>query len=297
MNFSSLAFLIREGLLNIRRNGLMTLAALGTVSIALTVLGSSLWTAYRIHEIADQQPRRFNEVDVFLANSAPRSSALTLQDQIKALPGVGRVHLVTKEDAWSVFQVQEPTVAAGLTENPLPDKLEVQAQDPTHMDGLVSALRDRSRFHDIASVTDAGNEVKVMVGLSRLIRVLGGSIALGLFAATLFIVHNTVRLTVFARRREIRIMQLVGATPGFIRFPLLLEGLFHGFVGAAIACVIVLMCGRQVSDFVAQVKSPLITTSPSLLSTGDLIAALMMIGVFVGLLGSHLGMRRFLRQA
>ena len=136
----------------------------------------------------------------------------------------------------------------------------------------------------------------MMLGLARLVRVIGGSAAIGLFVATLFIVYNTIRLTVYARRKEIRIMQLVGATPGFIRFPLLLEGVFHGVVGALIAGGIVLFCGHQVGRFIAQIHSPLFKDVPSQLGPIDMMAGLIAIGGFVGLVGSHLSIRRFLRQ-
>ena len=136
----------------------------------------------------------------------------------------------------------------------------------------------------------------VQIGFARIVRVIGGSAALGLFAATLFIVQNTIRLTVFARRQEIRIMQLVGATPGFIRLPLLLEGVFHGVLGAVIAGGIVLFCGREVSRFVHTLNSPLVGDVPARLGPPEVIGGLIAIGAFVGLVGSYLSMRRFLRQ-
>ena len=135
-----------------------------------------------------------------------------------------------------------------------------------------------------------------MLAVARLIKLIGGGVAAGLFIATLFIVQNTIRLTVFARRREIRIMQMVGATPNFIRLPLLLEGLFHGVVGAVIAGCIILFFGREVSQAVASIHSPLAGNLPSGIGPLDVIGGIIAIGAFVGLLGSHLSMRRFLKQ-
>jgi cell division transport system permease protein len=293
---SSLLFLIQEAIQNVRRNGLMSLAALGTVTVALTVLGASVWTAYRIHEVAQQQPQKFNAIDVFLLPDQTRTTALALQDRISTLKSVKEVHLVTKEQAWTHLQHTEPSLSQALPENPLPDKLEVQARDGARVGTLAAGLRDKKRFPEVMQVNDANQEVRSLLGFARVIRILGSGAALGLFIATLFIVQNTIRLTVYARRREIRIMQMVGATPGFIRFPLLLEGIFYGSAGGALACGILVLCAREVSRFVTELHSPLVGDVPSQLSTPDVLSGLVALGALVGLIGSFLAMRRFLRQ-
>ena len=296
MNLISLGFLCRECLLNIRRNGLMSLAALGTVTVALTVLGSSLWSAYRLNEYARQQPQMFNQMDVFLPASADREQANDLKTKLEADPSVAVAKLVTKERAWAELQSDTPSLTEAMPENPLPDKLEVRAKNPAQVTALAVRLRDPNQFPEIERVFDAGADVRKMLAIARLIKVIGGGVALGLFIATLFIVQNTIRLTVFARRREIRIMQMVGATPNFIRLPLLLEGLFHGVVGGLLAGGIILFFGREVSQAVASIHSPLIGDVPSQAGPLDVIGGIIAIGAFVGLLGSHLSMRRFLKQ-
>ena len=296
LSFGSLLFLIQEAFLNIRRNGLMSLAALGTVTVALTVLGASLWTAYRINEIAQDEPKTFNEVDVFLLRQATRPQTDVVIERVRRLPNVGRVHLVTKEVAWAEMQSREPKLSQAIDTNPLPDKLEIEAVDPALMDRLVRQLVEKTRFPEIENATSASEELKLLLGLARPVKAVGLTAALGLFVATLFIVHNTIRLTVFARRREIKIMQLVGATPGFIRFPLLLEGVFHGVVGAMIAGGVVLYGGHEVARFVHQINTPLVGDIPSRLGPVELVSGLIAIGALVGLVGSHFAMRRFLKQ-
>ncbi len=296
MRLSSIGYLIHDCFLNIRRNGLMSLAALGTVTMALTVLGASLWTAHRINEYAQQQPQKFNIIDIFLATSTERDIALSIVDKVKILPNVRKVLLVPKEKAWNEFQSSDPSLTVGIENNPLPDKLEVETIDPAHVNELAAALRDKTQFPEVEKVNDAGQEVRTMLGFARMIRVIGGAAALGLFAATLLIVQNTIRLTVYARRREIRTMQLVGATPGFIRLPLLLEGVFHGVLGALLASIFILLCGREVSRFVAALQSPLLSDVPSQLGPRQVVIGLTIIGGCVGLCGSFLSMRRFLKQ-
>ena len=296
MSFGSLLFLIHEAFLNIRRNGLMSLAALGTVTIALTVLGASLWTAYRINEIAQDEPKTFNEVDVFLFAETTRDQTHEVMARLQKLPNVGHIRLVTKEAAWAEMQSREPKLTDAVENNPLPDKLEVEAVDPGQIDRMVRTFGNRTDFPEVENVTAASDEVKILLGAARLVKAIGLTAALCLFVATLFIVNNTIRLTVFARRREIKIMQLVGATPGFIRFPLLLEGIFHGVVGAMIAGGLVLYGGYAVARYVHELKTPLLGDVPSRLGPVELVGGLMAIGALIGLVGSHFAMRRFLKQ-
>jgi cell division transport system permease protein len=296
MKPSGLLFLFQEGFYNIRRNGLMSLATLGTVTVALTVLGAMLWTAHRINEYAALQPQKFNQIDLFLNVAAEREQAEALKEKVAAIPGVKTVRLIPKERAWAQMQTDEPQLTQAVEENPLPDKLEVEADKAGDAGNIARLLRDRKQFPLIAKVNDASEEVRTMLGMVRLLRVVGGFASVGLFVATLFLVQNTIRLTVFARRREIHIMQLVGATPGFIRFPMLLEGLFHGVVGACIAGSIVLLCGREVSRFVSSLRSPLLMDVPTLIGPKEVWVGMLLLGAFIGLAGSLLSMRRFLRQ-
>jgi cell division transport system permease protein len=291
-----LLFLVHEGYLNIRRNGLMSIAALGTVAVTLTVLGASLWSVYRINEFAQQQPQTFNEIDLFLKPELTRDNANDVLARVEKLPDVKHVHLIPREQAWKDLTSQDPTLTVAMPDDPLPDALHIETADARNVQRLALTLRDANLFPEIERVTDAGSEVRIMLAFARLVKVIGGSAAAGLFIATLFIVYNTIRLTVFARRREIRIMQLVGATSWFIRLPLLLEGLFHGVAGAGIAGFIVLFFAKQLALFVNQIHSPLIGDVPSQATPLKMMGSLVLVGAFVGLTGSYLSIRRYLRQ-
>lgn len=297
MMFGSLLFLIGEAGRNVRRNGLMSLAALGTVTIALTVLGGTLWTTFRMTEFVRSQPEKFNRIDVFLPPKAEREKAQDLLEKLQKIPDVKGVTLVTREEAWKMMEQSQPSLTSAVDENPLMDKLEVEMKEASKVSEFAQNLRkDKSEYPDVHTVTDAGVEVRNLIRLSRVVRLIGGGLALGLFVATLFIIHNTIRLTVFARRKEIKIMQMVGATPWFIRLPLLLEGLFHGMMGGVIAGCLILFAGREVSRLVASVSSPFMESAPSLLSPSAVFSAIVIAGAFLGIFGSHLAIRRFLKQ-
>ena len=296
MKLHSLLFLFGEAVRNIRRNGLMTLAALSTVTVSLTVLGGSLWTVFRLNEIAQSQPAKFNRIDLFLPPSAPRSDAEELKAKLEKLPNVKEVTLVTKEQAWKQIESREPVLTEALETNPLPDKLELEIEDPTQVATLAANLRDKRAYAQIDQVVDAGEEVRTLVNFARIVKLIGGSLALGLFIATLFIIHNTIRLTVFARRREIRIMQMVGATPHFIRLPLLLEGLFHGTAGGLLSAVLMLFFGHKVSQFAMSTRSPLVGNVPSALAPTQLLLLMILLGAVLGGVASYFAIRRFVRQ-
>ena len=296
MRPSSILYLLQEGYLNIRRNGLMTIAALGVVAVTLTILGASLWSVYRINEIVQQQPETFNEVDVFMREDLERDDAAALQPRLASLAHVARVTFVPKEQAWKDLSHDEKTLTAAMPEDPLPDAYRLEMSEAKYVSDLAKLLRDQKNFPEIEHVTDAGAEVRLMLGFARLIKVIGFGVSSALFIATMFIVYNTIRLTVIARRREIRIMQLVGATSWFIRVPLLIEGLFHGVAGALIAATIVSVGARKIAGFVDQIHSPLIPDIPSKATPFTMTLVLVLIGAFVGLAGSHLSIRKYLKQ-
>jgi cell division transport system permease protein len=296
VNLSSLGFLIYEAFLSIRRHGLMSLAALGTVTVALTVLGGSTWLAFRITEVAQEQPQKFNVIEVFLNDDVSGERTLALQRRVVAIAGVKSVHLVSRDEEWAMLRHREPSLTEAVPVNPLMDRLDVEAVNGSNVGSLAACFRDRQRFPEVQQVNDANQEVRVLLSFAHVLKVIGITLASGLFVGTLFIVQNTIRLTVVARRREIRIMQLVGATPGFIRLPFLIEGVFHGLVGGLLASAILMVCAHEISGFVSTLHSPLVGDVESRISASDVISGMIAIGVLTGLIGSTLSLRRFLHE-
>lgn len=290
-----------EAARDIRRNGLMSVAALTTSAISLTVLGGALFTLYRLHQFADAQPRRF-EISVFLRPEVRRSAVNDVRARILALPAVDRVTLFTKEQAYAELQQSDresstAIVAALGGANPLPDRLDVRLRDPSATGRVAGLLQDRKRFPEVDRVRTARDALQIFLGVQRLVRNVGGGLAALLFIGTAFVIQNTIRLTVLARRREIRIMQLVGATPGFIRMPLVLEGMFYGVAGALLAGGAVLFVVAQVSSYGRRIVSPLAQSMPPAVGPWTVLAVLAAIGAILGCLGSVLSIRRFLKTA
>ena len=295
MKINSLGFLLHEGWLNIRRHLWMSVAALATVAVTLMVLGGTTWTAYRIHEIVAQEPEQFNVIDVFMKPGATRADTLAAKAGISANPLVRSVTLTTKEQAWADLGNTEPTLTRSLQANPLMDRLQVEARSSDKVAELAHWLRTQKQYPQIMHVNDAEYEVRVLMGFAAIVRNIGMFIALALAAATLLIVYNTIRLTVYSRRREIQIMKLVGATSWFIRCPLIFEGLFHGICGSIVASVALVVAAAQVSRFTATLHSPLIGQAPALVGPLQVFGFLGLTGALVGLAGSILAIHRFVR--
>lgn len=299
MSFSAFAFLVDDAAKSIRRNGLMSIAALTTVTVAMAVLGGSLFTIYRLKQFADSQPRRF-EILAFVEPKADAATVESVRDRATRIPGVASVRVYTKDQALRDLQAedrrQHTEIVASLEGiNPLPDRIDVRVSDPAVTERVAGELRS-PRFPEIEQVRDENDALSKLIALSNVIRNVGGAVAVLLFIATAFVIQNTIRLTIYARRREIRVMQLVGATPAFIRLPFLLEGTFYGAAGATAAACLVLFVVAQVSSYAGQFQTPLTQGVPPAVPSGVIVIMMVATGAAVGIVTSAISLRRFLRK-
>jgi cell division transport system permease protein len=293
MNFRHLEFLLQETLTGIRRNALMSLAAISTIAVSLFLLGSLRLAIVNLDEMARTLCGRF-EMRVFLEMHLASDKRDELGKRIAAMPGVKECQLVRKEDAWPELchRLQGTVEMSDLGNvNPLPDAFTVHVEDLEQM----GALADRIRvLPGVDEVTDTRVAAERMAAIVRAIR-LGGAIAVAILAVVAtVIVSNTIRLTVYARRREISIMQLVGATNACVRTPFLLEGAFHGMAGA-LGALLLLAAGysylyREVRGAVPFLE--LLPPSAELFWAQG--PALIGAGVGLGLFASLLSVRRYL---
>lgn len=299
MRFATLAFLFDEAYKNIKRNGLMSIAAITTVTITMAILGGVDYSLYRVYQVASTLPSKF-EIQVFLKTSATRNQTLALKNTIQRMPGVKTVSLFTKETAWAEMQQEDKERRTFLTGdvpgNPLPDRLDIKMTRPQDIHPMCLALRDSARFPWIDTVKEDNETLNRMMATTRLIANLGIVIGLLLLTASAFVIQNTIRLTVYARRREIRIMQLVGATSRFIRFPLILEGFFYGCLGSLLASGIVLFAAEQFSNYVRAFQTPISENLPQGINPFVFVLGMMVVGMLIGSFGVFLSIRRFLKR-
>jgi len=286
---------VGEALTNVRRNGLMSLASAATVAISLFILSVFLVMAVNVDNLVRTIESQV-EIRLYLHDGLDDEAIATLKSQAEAHEGVIEVLFVSKEDALATLREQLGEENAGLLEgvdemNPLRDSLRVFAESPAWVGTVARSL---SELDGVADVGYAHEIVERLLRLAGAVRLGGLGLVVLMVFATLFVISNTVRLTILARSQEVSIMKLVGATDWFIRWPFLLEGMFLGLVGAALAG---LAAWQGYSWAVSLVYRgiPYIPVVPIYPLAWRLGLILLAFGGFIGAVGSAVSLRRFLR--
>jgi len=274
------------------RNNWMTLASISTVAVSLLVLGVFLLVAVNVNAVAVNVEEQV-QVTAFLAEM-PSAARAGVEAKIKSIPGVTEVSFVSRDESWQrllEWYGENRAFLAGWEEdNPLRDSFEVRTDSP-HLVAEVAAA-----VGSIAGVQEVlwGREiVEQLLSITRGMRFVGIGLMAGLALAAMFFIANTVRMAIFARRREISIMRYIGATNWFIRWPFVIEGLVLGVLGALFAAS-VLAWGYYlaVRALVEAIPFwPWVSPWPFLQQLALLLLA---IGVFIGICGSGLSLRRYL---
>jgi cell division transport system permease protein len=292
--FARLGFLIGECARNLRRQGLMTFACISTTTIALTILGIFVLLAWQVNTVAEAAPRRF-EVHAFLDAKASPDQVTELVRQVQQLSGVAAVKLVPKDEAWAEYRKHYPHEEdlEGMTDNPLPDKLEISAVTPAQTLDVAEAVR---QLPGVEHVNEGKETLRRLLAIANIVRIAGIALAVALALGTAAIIGNTIRMTLYHRRRDIRVMQLVGATDGFIRLPFVLEGIVVGGVGGGLAAGLMAAALHYLTSRV-QIDLPLISEIRISLDPALFCSTLVVSGVCLGALGSLISLRRFLRAA
>lgn len=283
------AYFLREVFTNIRRSPLMSIASVTTVLVLTLILGYFIAVMANLEKLANSLLQEV-QVVVYLDDGANRVS---VGQQLQRIPEVSDTHFVSKETALNklVERMQGRIDINDLTRNPLPDSFELSVDSATHLESV--AVRAR-RIAGVSGVKYGEEIAHRMLNFNALVRSVGTVVLALLFLSTVLIVSNTIRLTVFARRREIEIMQMVGAAEWFIRWPFILEGVLQGLAGSLVAAALVGTSYAMVVPKLAEtvVFLPVIP-APELLP--QLLPALIGLGAFVGALGSLVSVNKFLK--
>ncbi|HHX94417.1 MAG TPA: ABC transporter permease [Clostridia bacterium] len=294
MKLRTYGYFIRQAFKSIFRNGWMSAASIATVSVSLIILGAFVLVVANTNYIASQMESDV-EIAAYLEVETPEEETEDIQETISDLAGVSQVELVTKEEGLRQLNEQfgkdHDLIAAMGGENPLPDYLLVRAEDPEKVPVLAQKIE---ALDYIESVDYGQGVVERLFSLTNWIRVGGLVTIILLAAATVFLIAITIRITIFARKKEIEIMQCVGATRWFIRCPFFLEGMFLGFTGSLIACITLYFSYLFLVGKINSALSflPVVTDLNLLLS---ILLIVLVAGPFVGAIGSMLSLRRFLQ--
>ena len=294
MRFSTKQYFIKETYKSIRRNGFMSFASISTVAVSLLVLGMFLMIFLNTNNLAQYLENQV-QISVYMQDSATDKELASVKDKLTKMPGVVKVTQVNKQQALERFKKrlgdQEQLLNSLGKENPFPNSFEVQVDNPDRIKVLTPQI---GQLPKVETAKFGQEVVEHLFQLTKILRLGGIVLVVFLAMATLFIISNTIRLTVFARRKEVIIMKYVGATDWFIRWPFLLEGMTLGFFGAVVAFVLINSIYASLLDRIHATLAflPLLPTSPLLLYV-DLF--LLAAGAGIGALGSYISLRKFLR--
>ncbi len=302
MRFS---FFLREALGSIKRNWVMTMAAVITVFISTAILGAVLVTDRNLDRGATSLKNRVT-IEVFIKDDAGPEGQQALEQKIAAMPEVKSFTYISKDEALQRFKERYgDRIVQNLPINPLPASFEIQVNDADQVETVAQRFFDDPNVDNDKGTTNgvqyAQATVRKMLGTINLVeKVMWGVTAVFGIAAVLLI-STTVRLSIFARRREIEIMRLVGATNWFIRWPFVLEGFMTGLVGAVLAALAVWGSNWTLFNWIKSTDLDYLSIEiyPLWLQAGTwplgMLFTLALLGAVLGAVGSIFAMRRYLR--
>lgn len=294
-------FFLREAIRSIRSNAAISVAATVTVMIAVFILGAVIPSFLYVQSTVDKQKDRL-DMNVFISDSATNAQVQGLSDRLAQLKSDGLVEsytYISKDDALKELKgrLNNPDIIELLPSNPLPASYKVKPTDPSDNPDIEAALRDSPALDDLdGGISYAKETSERLLKILKVIQIAGVALIGVLLVAAVLLIGNTIRLSIFARRREVEVMRLVGATNWFIRWPFIIEGIICGIVGAAAAIGLIWVAKiAVVDDFVANNTGSL--TSDQATTIGFVWLGLILIaaGGLVGALGSGITLRRFLK--
>lgn len=245
MRWSSFKYLVRQGWHSMVANRLMTLASVGVLSACLFITGVALLLSLNVNSFVSGLSEQ-NEVEFFLTDETTADAAAQLQTQIAAMDNVAECLYISKSQAVEEMKVYLGDDAGVLKDyegegnpaNPLPASFRVTVKDLAYLSDTVSQIQTLlgASVSSVQSPTELGT---TLVNLQRVVGAVGWGLVIVLGVISIVVINNTIRLTVFARRKEINIMKFVGATNGFIRLPFFVEGMTVGAIAGLVASVLV----------------------------------------------------------
>jgi len=296
MRIGLLVYFLRKALENIWTNPFLSLVTLSTIAISMLILGLFSLIYLNVQQSLHQMGGEL-QITAYLQETISSEQAEVLRSKVADWPEVEGITYISKEQALARFRSQLREYAGileGLKENPLPASLELTLMPQYGRSGNIKELSTRlGRLSGVAEVQYGRKwmaKLRVFVEVMKLVGITVGGL---LLIATIFVISNTIRLTFYSRREELEIMRLVGATDFFIKAPFLIEGLLHGLGGALLAAG---GLSLLILFLFSHLDLPLrLAVMAGSLPMGQLVAGFLGLGLLLGVLGSMVSVRRFLR--
>jgi cell division transport system permease protein len=295
-----LGFFLREATRSLRRSAVPSFAAMATVLVTMLVLGVFIPVVQATTGAANDIRGKLL-LDVYLKPGATPADAQRVRTLIQdRTPNVKSVTYISKQQAYQQQVRQNPQAYRLLGSNPLPDTLRIVPRDPGQIQQISDSLEPRGPSGARAPVDAAIDQVRnrrdetsKILSATRVVKLSMALLAFLLIAASVLLIANTIRLSLFARRREVEVMRLVGATNWFIRWPFVIEGIIVGALGGVLAILLLAVGKIALIDPLA--KDFALVAAPKTVSFAVLVGVLLLASVGVSAAGSGLSLRRFLR--
>ena len=296
MTLNSIRYILRETFNSMKRNPWLSIASVLTVMVSLVILGFSVFFLANASNMAKSFESQL-EVAAFVKSGTAPADIEALQTQIKGLPGVASVTIVTKEQALTDFgKTMGDSQSNLLTDlggtNPFPDKLTVKATDPQNVKALATTM---SALPGVDKVRYGQDFVDQLLRFTQWLRWIGLGVVGAFGIAAIVLISINVKMNVFSRRREIQIMKLVGASNSFVRWPFLIEGMVLGLIGGALAAGIVGMGYNWITMYVQSTLTFLPVVQNGLLFR-QVSVGLLLAGMAMGAIGSGFSLQKFLKS-
>ena len=296
MTLNSIRYILRETFNSVKRNPWLSIASVLTVMVSLVILGFSVFFLANASNMAKSFESQL-EVAAFVKSGTAPADIEALQTQIKGLPGVASVTIVTKEQALTDFgKTMGDSQSNLLTDlggtNPFPDKLTVKATDPQNVKALATTM---SALPGVDKVRYGQDFVDQLLRFTQWLRWIGLGVVGAFGIAAIVLISINVKMNVFSRRREIQIMKLVGASNSFVRWPFLIEGMVLGLIGGALAAGIVGMGYNWITMYVQSTLTFLPVVQNGLLFR-QVSVGLLLAGMAMGAIGSGFSLQKFLKS-
>lgn len=301
----NIGYFARESITNFRRNWAITLGAVITIYLSLLLVGVFLVTGVIVNSIVKSVEDKVS-IQIFLKDGAATTDVNALQQAILSDSAlVQGVDYTSKEQALNKFKQdmkQSPEIIAQMSGNPLPASLDVTLKDPRNVEAEVAKIKANALFAKVADRPDNPEEslkygqqiVKKLFAFTRVLRWLEVAFVAMLAVVSLILINNSIRLAIYARRKEIGIMRLVGASNWFIRTPFLMEGLLQALIGAVLAILSIMGLEALVMPRLGEAL-PFLPVGMTATATAEIALSLVVAGIVIGLVGSGFALSRYLK--
>ena len=293
--------MVKQGFRNLFRNRIMSLASVSAIAAALFVLGLVLAVVMNMNNMVSGLESKV-EVTVFLKENIRQADIDNLDRQINSWEGISERQFISRQEALNTWKEEwgdKRYLLDGYNEenNPLPDSFRITVEKPEFVEEIVEKAKKSSMVEKVQYSKDV---VDSITNIASTARVFGLMIVGVLIAMAMVIIHNTIRISVYSRRREINIMKYIGATDWYIRWPFLMEGMLLGLIGAVVSGSLIglvySLLEKRMSSSPAQSNLlSLFQILPLNIILYPILALFIVVGGIVGISASLLSMRKHLR--